>query len=129
MAAKSKSDIYLEWDILYDEVQTKKQRDKVINNLLSNIKGNIRSKDETIPLEYKIFKSETNKLLYVLRVYKKNDTPHKSEQANFATRSAMATTALETDPAPSSTPSFSGPIRPSGPPKPPPPGIIITEIN
>ncbi len=128
MAATSNADIYLEWDIMYETFKTKKQRDKIIKDLLYKIESSIKVGAESIPLKHKVFKSETNKLLYILRIYKKAAIPDESKSSVNTAQSDTMASAADID-SPDSSLAFSGPIRPSGPPKPPPPGISITEIN
>jgi hypothetical protein len=111
MAKKDNSNIYSQWDILFEEVKTKKQREKVVKELLNYIKSEVKQETESIPLKYEVFRSESNKLLYILRAYKQPEAA--------VSRNAMPFSTAEDD----STSSLSGPIRPSGPPSPPPPGV------
>lgn len=111
MATKDNSNIYSQWDILFEKVKTKKQREKVVEELLNYIKSEVKQDKKSIPLKYEVFRSESNKLLYILRAYKQTETPK--------SRNAMPFSTAEDD----SISTLSGPIRPSGPPSPPPPGV------
>lgn len=114
MATKDNSNIYSQWDILFEEVKTKKQREKVVNELLNYIKSKVKQDTESIPLQYEVFRSESNKLLYILRAYKQMEAPVNGK--------AKARGLAGDDPFEPAS-SLSGPIRPSGPPSPPPPGV------
>src|SRR4051812_22722617 len=117
----TKNDIYLEWDILYDGIKTKKQRNKVLAELLKGIESRIKPGSESIPLMYEVFKSETNKHLYVLRVYKRDYELTSAKTSGPIKSKSMMTSVVTTD---SLQPLelFSGPTRPSGPPSQIPPG-------
>ncbi len=110
MATKDNSNIYSQWDILFEEVKTKKQREKVVKELLNYIKSEVKQETESIPLKYEVFRSESNKLLYILRAYKQPEAPVSRNAMPFSTEDDSIST-------------LSGPIRPSGPPSPPPPGV------
>ena len=114
MATNKNAELYLQWDILYKNVKTKKQRDNVVKELLDNIKGEVKPGDDSVPLKYEIFKSESNKLLYVLRIFK--------QIRNVQNGKVPALSAMDVNPNDSPT-NLSGPILPSGPKIPPPPGV------
>ncbi|GEM_PF-2594225 len=114
MPTNKNAELYLQWDILYKTVKTKKQRDHVVKVLLDDIKAGVKPGDDSVFLNYEMFKSESNRLLYVLRIFKQIKIVQNGR--------ASALRAMDVNTDDSST-DISGPISPSGPKIPPPPGV------
>jgi hypothetical protein len=120
-AAKSAGNgsVYLEWDILFKSVKGTAKIDQVIKDLMTYIKGEIKPPATPVPLSYELFKSESNTLLYIFRVYKKT--------ANIAKTKAAARSSVIISPLAAVE---GGPSHPPGPPSTPPDSLFsITPVD
>ena len=107
---KPEGDVFTEWDILFKKDVSIKKKNQIIGRLLIKIaKFKVADNTITTSLKYQSFRSKSNELLYILRVYRQSTRPA------VVKRPAKNGIMAAADP---------GPIRTQGPPPPKPPAFV-----